>query len=97
MSTIGATILDGGSHVCQVAMQWVCELSIGALEGGVHSSSFIYAQDGNYGMVTQISHFASRLLGGVRGLKTVQHLPRISRDALDKVATPNIVSRGRST
>ncbi len=31
---MGAAILDGGSHVCQLPRQRVCKLSIGALEGG---------------------------------------------------------------
>ncbi len=33
MSTKGAAILDGGSHVAQLPRQGVCELSIGALGG----------------------------------------------------------------
>ena len=41
VSTMGAAILDGGSHVCQLPRQGVCKLSIGAL-GGSSSSVSVY-------------------------------------------------------
>ncbi len=68
---MGAAILDGASHDCQLPRQGVCQLSIRALGGGPSSFS-IHADDDdndNYCMVTQISRFAGRLVGGVRGLK----------------------------
>ncbi len=62
---------------------WVCELNIGALGEGGHSSSFVRADDNDNddSMVIQIRRFASCLVGGARGLKGFQALYLSRSDA----------------
>ncbi len=65
----------GGSHVCQLLRQGVCQLSIGVQEGGGVLLLLVYNDNNDHnGMMTQMSGFTSHLWRHERHKKAFRQL-----------------------